>query len=163
MKSLARNIGAAVLGWVTMTVGVFILMTIMWTILGSEGAFLPQSWDVSPTWLAGSVGVGLLAGICGGLMAAVVGEGRWGVRLLVTLVLVLGGVTAVMLQMGLAGASAEAGPRPVEVGMLVAMNSAQQPLWVAWLNPLIGAFGALLGARLIPAYRRGKPSPEGVE
>lgn len=155
MASLARNIGAAVLGWVTMAVGVFILMTALWMFLGADGAFAPGSWAVSWSWTMGSVGIGLVAAIAGGLVCAKIADGPWGVRLLVAIVVVLGILVAVgeMELTGFEGAAAaggtELGPRPDDVDMIEAMSSAQQPLWLTWLNPMLGAVGAILGARMI--------------
>lgn len=151
MQSLARNIGAAVLGWVTMFAGVFILMFAMWMILGPDGAFRPESWDVSWGWSLGSIAIGLLAAIAGGLVCSKIADGPWGVRFLVAIVVVLGVLTALgsMEVTGLEGAvDVDTGPRPDGVGMFEAMSTAQQPVWLNWLNPVLGAVGALLGARM---------------
>ena len=151
MKSLARNIGAAVLGWVTMAIGVFALNFVMWMALGPDGAFLPESWDVSWGWSLGSIAIGLLAAIAGGLVCSRIADGPWGVRLLVFIVVALGVWVALgNLEMtGLEGvADADPGPRPDDVGMFEAMSTAQQPVWLTWLNPVIGAVGAILGGRM---------------
>lgn len=151
MQSLARNIGAAVLGWVTMAVAVFVLNMVMWMVLGADVAFRSGTWDVSWSWSLASIGVGLLAAIIGGVVCSRIADGPWGVRLLVGVVLVLGALVALgILEMtGLEGvADADPGPRPDDVGMIEAMSTAQQPVWLTWLNPLIGAVGILLGARM---------------
>ena len=151
MKSLARNIGAAVLGWVTMAVAVFALNLVMWMVFGADGAFRPESWDVSWSWSLVSIAVGLLAAIAGGLVCSRIADGPWGVRLLVAIVVVLGVLVALgNLEMtGLEGvADAVPGPRPDDVGMIEAMSAAQQPVWLTWLNPVIGAVGAILGGRM---------------
>lgn len=151
MQSLARNIGAAVLGWVTMAVAVFGLNFVMWSVLGADGAFRPESWDISWGWSLASIGVGFVAALAGGLVCAKIADGPWGVRLLVAIVVVLGVLVAMgNLEMtGLEGiADADPGPRPDDVGMIEAMSTAQQPVWVTWLNPVIGALGAILGGRM---------------
>ncbi len=146
MESLARNIGAAVLGWVTMAVGVFILMSLMWLGVGAEGAFRPGSWDVSTSWSLGSIAVGLLAALVGGLVCAKTSTSPWAVRLLVVIVVALG----VMVAVGeMSAPVADAGPRPDGVGMIEAIATAQQPRWLTWLNPVLGAVGAILGTRMI--------------
>lgn len=143
MQSLAKNIGAAVLGWVAMFAGVFVLMSVFWMVLGADGAFRAGSWDVSVGWSLGSVVIGLLAAVIGGFVCAKVSADVWGVRFLIGLVLVLGVILA------LPDASAAApSPRPDDIGMFEAIMSAQQPGWLAWLNPVLGAVGALLGARM---------------
>lgn len=151
MQSLARNIGAAVLGWISMAIGVFLLNFVMWMVLGPDGAFRPESWDISWGWSLGTIAIGLLAAVVGGLICARVADGPWGVRLLVAIVVVLGVLVATgFLEMtGLEGvADADPGPRPDDVGMFEAMSTAQQPVWLAWLNPLIGAVGVILGGRI---------------
>ena len=151
MQSLARNIGAAVLGWVTMVVAVVVLNFAMWMALGPDGAFRPGSWDVTWGWSLGSIAIGLPAAIAGGLVCSKIADGPWGVRFLVAIVVVLGVLVALgNLEMtGLEGvADVDPGPRPDDVGMLEAMSAAQQPIWMTWLNPLIGAVGAILGGRM---------------
>ena len=44
-KTLLRNPGAAVLGYVTVAVVSFVLPVILWIGLGPDGAFLPGGWD----------------------------------------------------------------------------------------------------------------------
>lgn len=84
-------------------------------------------------------------------MCSKIADGPGGVRFLVLIVVVLGVLVALgNLEMtGLEGvADADPGPRPDDVGMFEAMAASQQPVWMTWLNPLLGAVGALLGARL---------------
>jgi hypothetical protein len=45
--------------------------------------------------------------------------------------------------------------RDASIGNLQAMEHAQTPPWIAFLNPVIGAAGVLLGARLLSKQRRG--------
>ncbi len=143
MQSLARNIGAGVLGWVAMTAVVFVLMSVFWMILGADGSFREGSWDVSGSWLLGSVPIGLLAGIFGGFVCAKVAGNAWGVRFLIVLVVALGVISAVLY------APPEAsGSRPDDIGMFEAMMSAHSPRWLTWLNPVLGVIGAILGARM---------------
>lgn len=57
----------------------------------------------------------------------------------------------IVVVLGVAGAllGADAPPigaRPDDVSMFDAMNSAQQPTWLRWLNPVLGVVGALYGA-----------------
>ena len=143
MKAHMRNIGGAVLGWVVMALGVLVLMSVLWMVLGADGAFRPESWEVSGGWSFGSIIVGLLAAVVGGLVCAKVSADGRGVWMLVALVVVLGVAAA------LPEAAVTEGMRPGEVSMMEAMMSAQQPKWLAWLNPVLGAIGALFGARLV--------------
>lgn len=146
MSEHLRNIGGAVLGYVVMFAGVVVLMSVFWMAVGADGAFQPGSWEVSGTWSLGSIVVGLVAGILGGLVCAKVASDSRGVWMLIVLVVILGVATA--LTDAPAAGTAPA-VRPSDVGMTEAMMSASQPVWLAWLNPVLGAVGAFLGARLV--------------
>lgn len=138
-----RNVGGAVLGWVVMAGAVFLLFSGLWMVLGPDGAFQPQSWEVSGMWLLGSILVSLLAAVIGGLVCTWVAADDRGLLMLMALVLVLGVAVALF------EAPAPEGIRPPGVSMPEAMNSAQQPKWLAWLNPVLGVVGAFAGSRLV--------------
>ncbi len=141
MNVHVRNVVGAVVGWVVMAAVVFVLMAGLWMVLGVEGSFRPGSWEVSGAWSYGSLGLGLLAGVPGGLVCArIAGDGR-GILMLVVLVLVLGVANALF------HAPVAEGVRPEGVAMLEAAGSAREPGWVSWLNPVVGVVGILLGAR----------------
>ncbi len=138
-----RNVGGAVLGWVVMAGAVFLLFAGLWMVLGVDGAFEPASWEVSGGWLFGSIFVGLLAGVFGGLVCTWVAADDRGILMLMVLVFVLGVGAA------LVGFPVVEGVRPPEVSMIEAMNSGQQPEWLTWLNPVLGVAGAFAGSRLV--------------
>lgn len=138
-----RNVCGAVLGWVVMAGAVFLLFSGLWAVLGADGAFRPQSWEVSGVWLLGSIAVSLCAAVIGGLVCAWVAADDRGLLMLMALVVVLG------VAMALFNAPTVEGIRPPEVDMNEAMNSAQQPKWLAWLNPVLGVVGAFAGSRLV--------------
>lgn len=142
MKLHLRNVGGAVLGWVVMAASVGGLMAVLWMVLGEEGSFRPGSWEVTTAWSLGSVAIGLLAAVLGGFVCAKVAGDRRGVLMLIVLVVVLGVATALFPH------PATGGVRPEDVAMLEAARSAEPPRWLAWLNPLLGLVGILLGARL---------------
>ncbi len=137
---MRRNIGVALLGaYVVMFVGVFLLMTIAWMVLGADGAFEPGTWDVSSAWIVASIFVGLLAAIPGGMIAGKHGTDSRAVTILIGIVVVLG-VASALPDPGSAPAV-----RPDGVSMWDAVASAVQPRWLAWLNPVIGVVGVLIG------------------
>ncbi|MYB97357.1 MAG: hypothetical protein F4123_13315 [Gemmatimonadetes bacterium] len=138
-----RNVGGAVLGSVVMAGAVFLLFAVQWMVFGSDGAFQPQSWEVSGMWLLGSIVVSLLAAALGGLVCAWVAADDRGLLMLMALVVVMG------VAIALGDVPATEGARLQEVGMTEAMNSAQQPKWMAWLNPVLGVAGAFAGSRLV--------------
>ena len=142
---MGRKIGSVVAGYATMFATVFLLMTVSWYALGADGAFRPGSWDLSGTWIVVGVAVGIIAAIAGGYVAATVARdpaaGLW----LAGFVFILGVAMAIPV---LTAAPADPGPRPDQLPMFDAMSKAQQPKWIALLNPVLGAVGALVGARL---------------
>ncbi len=147
MKAHMRNIAGAVLGWVVMFAGVVILFSVLWMVLRAEGSFRPESWEISGMWALGSIVVGLLAALPGGFVCSKVAADSRGVWMLVALVVILGVADA------LTGAQVVEGTRPEGVSMTEAMMSGQQPQWIAWLNPVLGTVGALIGARLARSGR----------
>lgn len=138
-----RNVGGAVLGWVVMAGAVILLFGGLWMVLGPDGAFQPQSWEVSGMWLLGSIVASLLAAVLGGLVCTWVAADDRGLLMLMVLVVVLG----VFLALG--DAPAAEGIRPAEVDMADAMNFAREPRWLAWLNPVLGVVGVFAGSRLV--------------
>ncbi len=146
MSEHLRNFGGAVLGYVVMFAGVVVLMSVFWVVVGADGAFQPGSWEVSGTWNLGSIVIGLVAGIGGGLVCGKVASDSRGVWMLIVLVVILGVANA--LATG-AAVGPVPGVRTPDVSMTEAMMTAQEPTWIAWLNPVLGAVGAFLGARLV--------------
>lgn len=139
---MLRVIGGVVLGYLVMAVGVFALFSGLYAVLGADGAFEPNRYHTSATWIALSIPLGLAAAVAGGWVSRRVAGTPTGPRALAGLVLVLG--------LGLAAATALAPappdePRPAGVGNLDAMQRARTPVWVAVLNPLIGVAGVLTG------------------
>lgn len=136
---MGRNIGVALLAYVVMFVGVFLLMTIAWMVIGADGAFAPGVWDISSTWIIASIFVGLVAAIPGGVIATRLGSGGQAVRILIGIVIVLGVASAI------AASGTAPATRPDDVSMMDAVSNAVQPRWLAWLNPVLGVVGVLIG------------------
>jgi hypothetical protein len=143
---MLRAIGSVVLGYIVMFVLVFGLFTAAYFMLGADGAFQPGSYDVSMVWAVLSVVVGLVAAVAGGFVCARIAGTPTPPKVLAGLVLVLGLVLAVMTLMAPAPAQAPP-PRTADTPNLTAMQHAQPPTWAAFLNPVIGAVGVMIGAR----------------
>lgn len=142
MKSVLRNLGAAVLGYVAVAIVSFVLPTIMWLVLGPDGAFRPDSWDTSPAWNVGWILVAVVGAAAGGFVCAKAAADRYGVWILVALLLAGGALSlAFYVPTG-------EGVRPADVGMMEGMASARNPTWLGWLNLPLAAVGVLLGARM---------------
>lgn len=143
---MGRLLGAVILGYVVMMVFVFATFSAAYLAMGTEGSFKPGSYDVSTLWVALSIGLGLIAAILGGWVAAAVTRGPKGSNVLAVVVLVVG------IVMALPAVTSPPEDRPEvraeQVGNLEAMQYAKQPTWMLFFNPVLGAFGALIGGRL---------------
>ena len=147
---MGKIIGGVVAGYVTMVVLVFALFSLTWLVLGAGGAFQPESWDPSLIWVLVTIVLGLAAAIGGGYVAVAIAHDERVVIWLIVVVLIIGLLSAVMMMFE---PDAGLGVRPESVSMFEAMGNARQPVWVAFLNPVLGVVGVLMGARM-----RGSPT-----
>jgi hypothetical protein len=100
--------------------------------------------------------LGFVAAMIGGRVCSTIGRTAKASRALAGVVLVLGLLLAIPNVTASRPASQPV--RTGDVGNMDAMQKAQQPAWVALLNPVIGAVGVLVGGRL-----RGGAAPAAAE
>lgn len=149
---MARKIIGAIAGYITMFVFVFLSFTILFLILGPDGAFQSGSYQVSTTWLILSFVLGLIAAILGGLVCVLIAKDRKMALWLAGIVLVLGFILAIP-----AIGEAELNTvREGNVDNMEAMQNAKQPIIALILNPIIGAVGVLAGSRLKKTEQKSK-------
>lgn len=146
---MLRLSGAVVLGYVAMALAVFAGLTAAYLLMGADGAFRPDSYDVSLLWVVTSVVVSFAAALLGGWLARRIGRNTTAPRALAALVAVLG--------LGMAVAAAfnapdDPGVRTGVVDTFAAMQQARTPLWMMLLNPVIGALGVLWGGRALGTH-----------
>jgi hypothetical protein len=141
---MGRAIAGVIVGYVGMAGVVFVLFTLAYLALGASGSFKPDSYDVSTTWVLVSIVVGLLAGVAGGYVCALISKLPKPPLVLALIVLVLGVLSGIPVLLD----QSEPGPRTGEVSNFEAMTKAKQPAWIVMLNPILGVVGVLLGARL---------------
>jgi hypothetical protein len=141
---MVRSILAVVAGYLAMGLLVFVLFSAAYLLMGADGAFRPGTYEVSALWLASSFVLGLVAALVGGYVCAVVARGGRAPLALACLVLILGLVAFALSQRGDGGDAVRAG----RVSNSEARQRARTPAWVALLNPVVGAAGVLVGARL---------------
>lgn len=140
---MARKIIGVIVGYIVMAAFVFITFSVTFLILGTEGAFQAGSYDVSNAWIVASIVLGFIAALLGGLVCQLIGRSAKASMVLAGLVLVLG------IAMAIPTLSQEGSvPRSGSVDTMEAMANAYQPPWLAFLNPLIGAVGVVLGSRM---------------
>jgi len=143
---MLKNILGVILGYVAMAVFVFVAFSLAYLLIGTDGAFQPNSYDVTGVWVITSIILGIVGALLGGFVCAILARSSHAPLVLAGLVLVLGLVMA-LPTLRTSGAS-ETTIRHEEIGSFEAMQHAQQPPWVALLNPLLGAAGIVAGARL---------------
>lgn len=142
---MGRRILAVVIGYVGMAAFVFISFTVAYIAMGTDGAFEPGTYEVTMFWALVTIALSIVAAVLGGLVCAMIAKEQQAVKILAGIVLILGLVMAIPVAMG----SGEETPkiRLDEVSSMEAMQVAQQPVWLAFLNPIIGAVGVLIGGR----------------
>ena len=140
---MIRSIAGVVVGYVAMALLVFVFFSAAYLAMGAERAFLPGSYQVSSLWVAVSILLSLAAALAGGYVAAAVSRGTRAPLALACVVLVLG-LLVVITTLG----RPDPGPRAGDVGNIAAMQNARTPAWLMLLNPVVGAFGVLVGSRL---------------
>jgi hypothetical protein len=142
---MGRVVGGIVVGYIVMAVVVFVTFTLAYRILGVDGSFQPGSYEVTGTWAVVSILLGLLGAILGGMVAVAVARKSGAAKGLAVFVLFLG------LGMAVMEVTRPNDQRPTvraaEVSNTDAMQNARQPLWLLWMNPLIGAAGVMIGGK----------------
>lgn len=142
---MARSISAVIAGYVAIFIIVTAVFEAAYLAMGTERAFQPGSWEVSALWIGVSIVVGLAAAVAGGAICAAIAKTGKPPRVLAALVLVFG----IALAVRVARAKEPDEPRIGEVSNVEAMKKAKQPVWIAFLNPFLGAAGVLIGERLL--------------
>lgn len=143
---MVRNILGVVLGYLAMFAFVFITFTGLYFLLGADGAFQPDTYEVSLVWIVISFILGLAAAVLGGYLCVLISKNQKAAMVLAGLVLVLGIAMAIPV---LGDSSNEVQEmRNDNTPNMEAMQKAKQPPLVALLNPIIGALGVFAGSRL---------------
>ena len=137
-----KTLGGVVLGYLMMVAFVFLSFSLAYVLMGADRAFRPGVYDVTNLWILTSFVLGLAGAILGGYVCEAIARDERAPKLLAVLVLVLGFAFAVPVLT----TTSPSHPREGTVSNTVAMQNAQQPPWVALLNPLLGAIGVLIGA-----------------
>jgi len=143
---MGRIIGGVIVGYLVMFVIVFTTFSVAFLAMGSDGAFLPGSYEVSMLWIVVSIILGLVAAVAGGFVCALIARGGGAVKWLVGLVVILGILSVIPTLMPPDPSMPTV--READLGNMEAMMNARTPAWVAMLNPVIGAVGVIIGGRL---------------
>lgn len=139
---MLRAIGGVIGGYITIAIFLTAVFLGVYLALGVERVFQPDSYEVSTLWLVISTVISLCSAIAGGYVCAAIGRSHRACRVLALIVAVLSIVFC------LPKMHENFHVRAGEVPTLQAMQLAQVPAWMHVLNPVIGAAGVLLGARM---------------
>lgn len=142
---MGKIVVGVVVGYLTMVVFVFVLFGLGWMVFGAGGSFKPNSWDPSFIWILITIAITLLAAVAGGYVCLALANDTQAIFWLLAVVVVLGFAMATMVPFE---GAPPAGFRPSDMSMMEAMRNARQPVWLAFLNPILGVIGILLGARM---------------
>jgi hypothetical protein len=143
---MARNIIGVITGYIAMAAFIIISFSILYLILGSEGAFQPGSYKVTITWLILSFALSFTAAILGGYICTLIAKNIKAALWLAGIVIIIGAISAVP---HLNVSEEEMNKlREGEVSNFEAMQNAKQPPLAFILTPLVGAFGVSLGSRM---------------
>ncbi len=152
---MGRMIAGVIVGYLSMAAFIFVSFTAAYLALGDDGSFKPGTYDPSTTWLVVSTILGVIGAITAGVVCHLLSARRIkAAYVLAGIVLVLGVVLAIP-----ALGKEDPGPRGPEVTSMQAMMQARTPVWVMFTNPVIGAVGVILGARLIGGGKGRAASP----
>ena len=143
---MLRTIGAVIAGYVVVFILVFTMFTVAFLALGTNATYQPGTYDVSMLWIVISTILGFVAAVGGGFVAGLIDRTGRGVTGLAGFMFLAGILLAVAALMMPTPAANE--PRPENVANLEAMAKSQTPHWINFLNPFIGAAGAIVGGRL---------------
>lgn len=142
---MLRIVGSVIAGYVVMAIAIMVLFAAAYPVLGLDRLFVPGTYQTSMGWILLSILLGVACAAAGGWVAARLAPGSSAPWWLAAMVMALGLLSAAAAVMS--EDPARGGPRPDGAAMVDVMAHAQQPVWVALLNPLLGAAGVLAGAR----------------
>jgi hypothetical protein len=143
---MLRAILAVIVSYVVMFLLIFLAFTGVYLLLGADRAFKPGSYEASGLWLAVAFAINLVVAIIGGLICAAIAKGGRAPLALAALVFVLGLLLAIPSLM--AKSVNRNMVRTGSVSNMEAMQRAQQPTWVPFTFPFVGAIGVLIGGKL---------------
>ena len=125
MGRVGRAVLAVLAGYLVMAVVVVVATAAAFLFIGVDRAFRLASFHLSALWLVTFFAFSFVAAILGGLVCRRIGGPKAG-NVLAVVVFVLGMTI---------------------LAPAVVMRDASQPLWATLSFPIIGAVGALIGAR----------------
>jgi hypothetical protein len=142
---MARSIIAVIVSYVIMFVLIFLAFTTEYMLLGANHAFKPHRFVSSNRWIAIALVINFVVAIIGGFICAAIAKGGKAPLALAIVVFALGLVLAIPALI----VEHKGAVRPsADIPMFEAMSKAEEPRWVPFTFPVLGALGVLIGAKL---------------
>ena len=141
---MLKAFGGIVAGYIAMVIVIAVVSIGAFLALGVERAFQPDSYEISPLWTAFLIVISFGSAILGGYVCASISKSLKACQALAAIVVVLGFLLCLPAIQRSEGPNVRAG----EVSSLEAMRLEVAPIWMHVLNPILGAVGVLLGARM---------------
>jgi magnesium-transporting ATPase (P-type) len=142
LKSVLGVIG----GYLLMIILQFAAFMTIYTVMGANWSFKPDSFHASTRWTLMQFTVVFLTAALAGLVCAIVAKGGKAPLVLAVVVLLIG--------FALAATHVATQPpdtnemRTANTPNMEAMVKARHPVWVVFLGPVIGAAGVVIGGKL---------------
>jgi predicted MFS family arabinose efflux permease len=140
---MLRSILGVIVGYAVISLFFFATFTGLYFALGVERIFQSDSYEVSTLWLVLSGAISLCGSILGGYVCATISRNKrtceW-----------FAGIVLIVLVIFCIPKLRDPNPhvRAGDVSYMDSMRLTQMPIWMHVLNPVLGAVGVLLGARL---------------
>ncbi len=141
---MIRAILSIIVSYIVLAVVTALSLTVAWIVIGEDGAFVDDTWLISPKWSAAMLGVGLVAGVVGGFVCHLIARSKKVIIVFAVFVLVLAALGSFYNH----SMQHEKPTRPDDLKMFEATNSAKQPPLVLYLNPLLNTIGVIIGGGL---------------
>ena len=140
---MLRSIVGMVVGYAVIFLFFLAVFTGVYFTLGVERIFQPDSYVVSRLWLGLSAAISLCGSILGGYVCAAISKSKRTCE-------VFAGIILIILILFCIPKMRDPTPhvRAGEISSMDAMRLTQMPIWMHLLNPVLGAAGVLLGARM---------------
>ncbi|HKP39363.1 MAG TPA: hypothetical protein VJT71_21075 [Pyrinomonadaceae bacterium] len=142
---MARSIIAVIVSYVIMFALIFLAFTAAYMVMGAGQAFKPHRFVSSNRWIVMALVVNVVVAIIGGFICAAIAKGGKAPLALAIVVFVLGLVFAIP---SLMVPHTNAVRSSNDIPMFEAMAKAEEPRWVPFTFPVLGAVGVLIGRKL---------------
>lgn len=140
---MLRSIIGVVVGYAVLSVFFLAVFAGAYFVLGLERIFQPDSYEVSKLWLVLSAAISLGGSMLAGYICATISRSKRTCELFAAIILI---ILILFCIPKLRDPSPHV--RAGDVSFMDSMRLTQMPVWMHALNPVLGAVGVLLGARM---------------